>query len=357
MENKVISFPHLGDYCYFIKPFLESLANLPVKLAPPITKKTIELGSKNSPDFICMPFKYNIGNYIEALEENSNILFQFGGGCRYGNYAPLQKKILQDLGYNFSFYELIKNGKISFNHIYKTFKELNPNLTKIKLLKEIFNTMLKIMLFDHLEHYQRSKIPVQIDNFKKLKYKFINEIKDQKNLFKILKTYCVYKTKYRKVKCKKPKLKIGLIGELYTSMEPFSTFDLENELKKYDVSIKRYTTVSYLLIYKALFSKIAKYKARNYLKHHLGADATYNIYRAIKLKEKGYDGIIHTKPFGCTPEVGIMPILSKISNEYNIPIMFLSFDTETSDTGLKTRIEAFIDMLTMRKDTKNERKK
>lgn len=357
MKNKVISFPHLGDYCYFIKPFLEEVTNEKVVLAPPITKKTVELGSKYSPDFICFPFKYNLGNYIEVLDEGANILFQFGGGCRYGNYGPLQEKILKDLGYNFEFYELIKNGKTSFNHTFKTFKNINPTLTKRKLIKEFLLIFIKIMLFDHLEHRARKKVPVQIDNFKKLKYKFINELKEQKNILYILKTYYIYKRKYRKVRCKKPKLKIGLIGELYTSMEPFSTFNLEEELKKYDISIKRYTTVSYLLIYKAIFKKFIKLKIKDYVNYHLGADATYNVYRVLRLKQKGYDGIIHTKPFGCTPEVGVMPILSKISNEKNIPIMFLSFDTETEDTGIKTRIEAFIDMLTMRKEKEHERKR
>lgn len=357
INNKIISFPHMGDYCYFIKPFLENITNMEVKISPPITKKTIEIGSKYSPDSICLPFKYNLGNYIEALEDGANTLFQFGGGCRYGNYAPLQKTILEELGYNFEFYEFIKNGKTSFNLLFKTISELNPNLTKGKLLKEIIIVFTKIMLFDKSEHYTRKKVAKDNHNFKKLKYKFINDLKDKTNIIKIIHTYISYKRKYRKVRCKKPKLKIGIIGELFTSMEPFSTFNLEDELKSFDVSIKRYTDVSYLLIYKKIFHKIIKYRARKYIKYHLGADATYNVYRTLKLKRKKYDGIIHTKPFGCTPEVGVMPILSKISNEENIPIMFLSFDTETSNTGIKTRLEAFIDMLMMRKEKEIEKRK
>ena len=110
--TKIISFPHIGDYAYLVKPFLENVTNLEVKIAPPITKKTLSLGSKYSPDFVCLPFKYNLGNYLEILEANKDnevILFQFGGGCRYGNYAPLQQVILKDLDYNFKFYEFIKN--------------------------------------------------------------------------------------------------------------------------------------------------------------------------------------------------------------------------------------------------------
>lgn len=354
--NKIISFPHIGDYSYFIKPLLENVTGLKVKTSPPITKKTALLGSKYSPDFVCLPFKYNLGNYIEALEEKANILFQFGGGCRYGNYAELQETILRDLGYDFTFFQFIKKGKTSFNYVYKMFKEINENLTRWELLKELGLTFFKIMLFDKREHYIRKKVEKNKGDFKKLKYKFLNELVNERNIFKILKINSHYKLKFHSVKTKKPKLKIGIIGELYTAMEPFATFNLEEELKKYDISIKRFTNVSYLLIYKKILSPFVKFKTREFLKYKIGADATDNVYRTLYLKKKGYDGIIHTKPFGCTPEVGVIPILNKISNEKNIPIMYLSFDTQTSNTGIKTRIEAFNDMLLMRKENKNGKK-
>lgn len=354
-KDKIISFPHLGDYSYFVKPFIKKITNLKVQVAPPITKKTVEIGSKHSPDFVCLPFKYNLGNYIEALEEGATTLFQFGGGCRYGNYAELQEIILKDLNYNFEFYQFIKKGKTSFSYVYKMFKNLNPELTRKTLLKELILIFLKIILFDKTEHYRRKKVEVKKGELKKLKYRFINDLKDETNIFKIFKIKHTYMRKYKKVKGKKPKLKIGIIGELYTAMEPFATYNLEEELKNYDISIKRFTNVSYLLIYKKLLSKIIKYKSKDYLKYKIGADATDNVYRTLLLKKKRYDGIIHTKPFGCTPEVGVMPILSKISNEKNIPIMFLTFDTQTSGTGVKTRIEAFIDMLLMRKEKDNEK--
>lgn len=352
MNNYQISFPHLGDYSYFVKPFMENVTKCKVKLAPPITKKTVELGEKYSPDFICLPFKYNLGNYIEALDEGANVLFQFGGGCRYGNYAELQEKILRDLGYDFKFCQFIKKGKTSFNYVYKMLRELNKNLTRRKLLKEFMLIFTKIIFLDKLDNYKRKKVEVHDGDMKKIRAKYINEVKDKINIVRIIKTYIKYKKKLRKVHGKKPSLKIGIIGELYTAMEPFSTYNLEDELKRYGVSVKRFTNVSYLLIFKKILSPYVKYKTRDYLKYRQGADASDNIYRALYLKKKKYDGIIHTKPFGCTPEVGIIPILNKISNEKQIPIMYLSFDTQTSSTGLKTRIEAFIDMLTMRKDKK-----
>ena len=79
---------------------------------------------------------------------------------------------------------------------------------------------------------------------------------------------------------------------------------------------------------------------------------TESVAKAKMLAEKGFDGLIHIKPFGCMPEVNAMPILQKISKDYKIPILYFSFDSQTSETGVKTRLEAFYDMLIMKKGEK-----
>ena len=38
-----------------------------------------------------------------------------------------------------------------------------------------------------------------------------------------------------------------------------------------------------------------------------------------------------------------------ISADYKIPVLYLTYDSQTSDTGLETRVEAFYDMISMRK--------
>ena len=47
-----------------------------------------------------------------------------------------------------------------------------------------------------------------------------------------------------------------------------------------------------------------------------------------------------------------MPIINKICKEYDVPVIFFSFDANTSEVGIKTRIEAFYDMIKMRRDNK-----
>ena len=51
-----------------------------------------------------------------------------------------------------------------------------------------------------------------------------------------------------------------------------------------------------------------------------------------------------------------MPILENISAEYNIPIIYFSFDSQDSEVAINTRLEAFYDMLEQKRNkstTKN----
>ena len=43
-------------------------------------------------------------------------------------------------------------------------------------------------------------------------------------------------------------------------------------------------------------------------------------------------------------------MLQKGSEAYSVPVLYLTYDSQTSDTGLDTRLEAFYDMLSMKKE-------
>ena len=119
---------------------------------------------------------------------------------------------------------------------------------------------------------------------------------------------------------------------------------------KMGVEIQRDTDLTYLLITKRFKLRKMIRKGKKYLKYHLGADASGSVVKSMEASSNGIDGILHLKSFGCTPEISAMSILPKISEEYNVPIMYLSFDTEDCDTGIDTRIEAFYDMIKRKKE-------
>ena len=80
-----ISYPLIGDYNIPIEYLLTHIFK-DVVIPPPITSKTIELGTKYSPDFVSTPFKYTLGTMIESVEKGADTLIQLGGGCRYVYY-------------------------------------------------------------------------------------------------------------------------------------------------------------------------------------------------------------------------------------------------------------------------------
>ena len=355
--KQLVAFPQLGNYFNPIRKLITNTTHLKVIEMPKITKKTIALGSKNSPDTVCVPFKYNLGNFIEALNMGATVLFQAGGGCRYRYYAEVQETILKDLGYNFTMYQVGEKDRIRFREFYNIMLKLNPYLTKRKLIKELLNALIYIYYLDNIDIYIRKRVGFEVEknSFKKIKDDFIKKADEENSVIKLTILYLKTKKLLKKVKINKKKnsLKVGIIGELYTSMEPFSNYELEELLASFNIEIKRFTNLSYLLWQKKLKEKYMLFKMRKYCKYTLGADGLDNVYRVWWLKKHKYDGIIHIKPTGCTPEIGAMPIIMNIAKDLKMPIIFLSFDEQTGIEGLNTRIEAFYDLLKIKKEEEN----
>lgn len=342
----------MGNYYVPSVYLFKKIGNCNVIKPPLITENTISLGSKYSPDFVCTPFKYTLGTFIECLEMGADTLVQMGGGCRYGYYSELQEKILSDLGYRFKYYNLITKGHTDVKRIFKIIKEINPKL-KINSLYYIFITIKMVRYMDYIENYIRENRAYEVNKgeFKKQFNNMLEDFSNVKSFFDLRKKYKSYKRKIWNIKINKPKnnIKVGVIGELYTLMEPFANNNLEDMLYSRNIEIKRFTTASYLLFDKVKETKKYLKKLKN-IKYKMGADAMDNIYYTKYLIDNNYDGIIHIKSSFCTPEIGSMGIINKMCEENNMPVIFLSQDSNTSKVGFETRIEAFCDMIEMRKN-------
>lgn len=354
--NKIISFPHLGDYYIPIKYLITKITNCDVIVPPKNNKRTIEIGSKYSPDDICMPFKYNLGNYIDGLESGADILIQAGGGCRYGYYAELQEQILKDLGYQFEFINLIQNNHVSLLKLYKISKRLNPKLNIFKYGYYLLQGIIMMITMDKLDKYLRENIGFEQvkGTFESIEKRYKKELSQEKlGIIKILKLYSKYKKMYKEIPLNEDnKLEILLIGELYSLMDFEASNNLERNLAKQGIKVIRYTNLTYLLLIKKFMRGILLFKGRKYLKYTLGADGTESVVHAIDHCKKGIDGIIHIKSFGCVPEINAMPTLSRISEDFETPILYLSFDGENNISNIDTKIEAFKDMIKSKKNKK-----
>lgn len=338
----------MGSYGVPIYYLLTHITKEEIIKPESISTHTLELGSKYSPDFVCTPFKYTLGTMIESLDKGADILIQFGGGCRYGFYHELQEKILKDLGYSFQMINLINGGnRIS---IFKLLHEYPIRLKKFCCLKYIYLAKKMVEYMDSLDVYIRKHRCYEMEkgSFNKLREKMLADFLSCRGYFHLRKIYSSYYKQMKKIPCRVPdkRIKVGLIGELYTLMEPMANSKIEELLNERGIEVKRYTDVTYLLFRKK--KAVRKMLKKSFIKYRMGADALDNIHHTEELCEEGYDGIIHIKSSFCTPEIGSMPIIESVAQKYDVPALFLSMDMNTSETGFLTRVEAFCDMLEMR---------
>lgn len=98
--------------------------------------------------------------------------------------------------------------------------------------------------------------------------------------------------------------------------------------------------------------KVAKRIARPYLKYHAGGESIVTIGKTIKFAKRGFDGVVHIKPFSCMPELVAQMILTKVEKDYNIPVLTLTIDEHSAEVGIDTRLEAFMDMLVKRRNNR-----
>ncbi|KUO61440.1 MAG: hypothetical protein APF84_09060 [Gracilibacter sp. BRH_c7a] len=354
MKKLKASFPHLGSYHAPLEVFFTAGFGVDYIVPPPITKRTLEIGSRYSPDYVCAPFKYHLGNFIETIEAGANTLVQSSGVCRLGYYGELHEQILQDLGYKVHFVNLAKYKAPKPINFYNGFKEIKPDMSLTKIA-QIFPVVLK--MFEHIdevEDFIRQNVGFEstIGSFDKVHADFLSDLRMIRKKKELNNTYRNYMKRFKEISVKKPNnpLRVGIIGEYYTIMEPFSNHYIEKELAQMGIIVDRWLNVSNTLLHYP--KKEMKKHIEDYVKYPMGATSIPTIDRALDYAKKGYDGIIHVKSFGCTPEIDTIPVLQNISNDYKIPILYFSFDTQTSETGFTTRLEAFYDMIVMRKEAK-----
>jgi len=353
-KENIVCTPHLGDYSLLANMLIERCLGYKTINCPKTTKKTVEIGAKNSPDTICTPFKIVLGNYIEALELGANILFVVGTGCRLGFFDVLFKQVLTDLGYEFKMLNLFEYNANAIK-MFKILKEWNPEL-KVESFTETLDLLKQIAIdMDELGDYLRLNIAFELQKgqfeenyqaylknvFKSLSKKEAAEIGNE------------YKNIFQKIEIMKPErpLRIGLIGDLYSVMEPHGNCYIEKWLQENKIEMHRPITLTYLVNTLFNLENFIGIKS-DYAEYNMGGNATNTVVLAQEMAKNGLDGIIHMKAATCSPEITAMTILQNISKDYNIPIIYFTFDTETSETGVHTRLEAFVDMLEMKREEK-----
>lgn len=350
-NRKKIAFPRFHHYDYPIRYIVEQALGARYILLPPATKKTDELGSRYSPDYACAPFKHTLGSLIEALEAGADILVETGGLCRLDYYGALQKEIIRELGYKCEFINLAEYMGGKKSEWLKLAKKLSPKLRPAKFTTGVYEAVKMAEYLDEMEkiYYINACFAADKKEYEKIYRRFLLSMQHAESPEEIKKGYQSARHAMEEAEMHTPAnpVRIGIVGEYFTVMDRHSNQFLQDKLVRLGASVYRFMSVTNCHLRGK--ESTLRPRIREYAQYSMGPTTTWTVNSALDYAKQGFDGLIHVKSFGCTPEMDAIPVLQNISRDYHIPVLYLSYDMQESDTGLDTRLEAFYDMLERKK--------
>lgn len=354
-----ISFPHMGN-AYIPLSALLSRLGADVIVPPRPTRRTIDMGALHAPEFVCLPFKVNLGDNLHALRMGSDTLAMVSGmwACRFGYYGRVQHKILRDVGFEFDSILLGREGLLP---VYGRFKDSVDGNLLAGWARALRAFKHKAVGMEALEQAARTRRPLEREKgaASAALARALEALHEARSVRRTDEARDEGLALIDEVETDAPDsepLNIALVGEIYALLEPSLNFDIERKLGEMGVR-----THPVMNVYKWLFRPLkidlsisaeerrARKAARPYVAYVLGGEEHQTIAGTINAAKAGFDGVIHLYPFTCMPENICRAILPKVEADYDIPVLNLCLDEHASPTGIATRLEAFVDLLEQRR--------
>ncbi len=327
---------------------------------PPATVRTLDLGVKHAPEFACLPFKINLGNMIEALDNGADAILMPGGygPCRFGYYGVIQEQILRELGYRFRMSTTDNPDRLS--DMIGTIREISGVRSKFDGYSIFFLILMRMAALDRataLYHYYKPRELNREDTDRVLQQsvRMIDLADSYSRLFKVMPEI---KRLFRAIPIDETltPVTIGVLGEIFVVIEPFANFGIEKKLGEMRVEVRRGVWLSDWLNDRFRFrpfrrnqTAYARKLARGYLNYPAGGESIETVGKTLLFQKKGVDGVLHIMPFTCMPELVASTIISRISKDRDYPVLSMTFDEQVSEANIITRLEAFVDLLERRR--------
>ncbi len=354
-----------------------------------------ETGLKYTHNDTCYPAILVIGQFMQALlsgkydtHKTALIMFQTGGGCRASNYISLIRKALKKAGME---YIPVISFSLAGIENHPGFK-LSVGMLRSMMYAVYYGDLL-MSLTNQVKPYEINKgdaerlsekwtarLGKELGNSTKVRYKDI-----KKNYVEIIKEFDLIKMR------KTPKVRVGVVGEIFVKYSPLGNNGLENFLVQEGAEVVVPGLIDFCLF--SIYNQIIDYKlygkgkkvyplykiAYNYVskkkneiseliqKHsdfkgwtpfeeivHI-ADDVINV--AVKmgegwlltaemfeLSETGCKNIVCTQPFGCLPNhicgKGMMKPIKEIRPDVNI--VAVDYDAGASRVNQENRLKLML---------------
>ena len=361
------SIPHMG-YCYINLGALVRHLGAELFLPPRPSQHSLAKGVRHAPEQFCIPFKANLGDLMTSLEAGAEMLVSVQGSwsCRFGYYGKLHHAILRDLGYKFD--SLILDGSWeSIQGAARFIRRLNGSCstaTAVTIFLRAFRMARKKgKLLELAQGHVRALRPVEVyrgkaDRWFASMVQRIDTTEEFRGLDRLrremeeeIRSFSVDKNRF----CPR----IMIVGEIYVVLEPLVNMDTERRLGELGALVETFVSEHRWLMHPFRLETRGKYRkhhahrlATPYLKYNLGGEDKNTLGYTIIAAQRGFDGVVHFKPFTCMPEGMAKHILYTVSRDHGIPFISFTVDEHSAEAGIQTRLEAFVDMLEQRAERK-----
>ena len=350
-----LAIPNLGNYTVALAAMVDGMGAEPW-WSTYTHDHAMSLGIAAAPESVCLPFKAHLGHFLEADEagvENAMMVNSIGA-CRLNYYRGMLDDTLKDMGRKIRLFGLGFDG-------FKppVFRYFDPPI--IPLLRAVFLGIEKIRTIDTIElqtAFTRAR-ELNTGETSLLTEHCLSELCGIDTKKRVQVFHKTVRERFKAIAIDKNRdpLRVGLIGEVSLLRDRQLNRNLEQILGHRGVETKNFfllggeigNNFGISMGYKQQTARQLALVARPYLGCEVGGHARDSVAHTIHCAREGFDAMVHVCPTGCMPEVSIRPILRKVSEDMNIPVLELSFDEHTCALGVITRVEAFLDILQNRR--------
>ncbi len=353
----ILTFPNLGNMSILLAVLLREWG-VPFIKPPKTTEKTMMLGSKYAPADVCLPLKLILGSFLEAREYGADTAVFLGGHgpCLFGCFSEMIDLALLEAGIKMDVLRIEKSAEGARAAL--SFIERLTGKAVKALLSPLPAGYRACILLDSLENrltlvratIDDEKAREAFNRFENGVYYLLNNAQSFYELSALLEAALKKAEEFYGSRI--AVYSVGIVGDIYTTIDSSSNFGLQRQLADRGVYSERSMSLSrYFRNRIPLVGTDWKWYARPYIPKAIGGFARETVGYAA-MWARSADGIVQIHPLNCMPEIVAKSVLNDISAKNSVPLLSLVLDELTGSTGYTTRLEAFCDVLEAKRGEK-----
>ena len=361
--RRKLTYAHAGNSSVAFKALLEGMGNEVVEPVRP-NSRTLSIGVSLAPEFACLPLKITLGSYVDAIRRGADTVVATGGvgPCRAGYYTTLQREILANAGLEAEVitFEPLSRG---IGRFVRNIGMLNADrLSPLALLSLVRHCWERIKAFDRLErmlHFVRPREARNGDAEREY-LDAVRRVGEAGSVRRVREAASEGLAALQAVE-RDPgvePVKVGIVGEIYVRIEPAANLDIEKTLGELGAEVQRSIFLTGWTMDNAVHEGgglDVKRAAAPYLPEMVGGHGQDSIGHTVIYARERLDGVVQLAPFTCIPEIVAKSILPRVSEDLDMPVISFFLDEQTGEAGVRTRLEAFVDLLKRKRDALGRR--